>query len=150
MSAAEVSSRHLSYRLQALRVLQLIDGQRPPIQIAPLAYRLLDAKPESDEERALFAQAIKESPTLCHIAPRLLAEEGPTAETLAAQIKAESGLSRGTSLRRARVDASAAAAPSPALVAVRAGGGETGGFACATGTVPVRTVPMRCFAERLP
>ena len=102
MSAAEVSSRHLSYRLQALRVLQLVDGQRPPLRLAPLAYRLLDAAPESDEERALFAQAIKESPTLCTIAPRLLAEEGPTAETLAAQIKAQSSLSRGTSLRRAR------------------------------------------------
>ena len=102
MSGAEVSSRHLSYRLQALRVLQLVDGQRPPLQIAPLAYRILDAERESDEERALFAQAIKESPTLCHIAPRLLAEEGPTMEALAAQIKAQSSLSRGTSLRRAR------------------------------------------------
>ncbi|MCB9525562.1 MAG: hypothetical protein H6702_19600 [Myxococcales bacterium] len=95
------SKRHVRYRVHAARVLGLIDLEADLASITPLGERLLAARVKSDEARQVWKDAIERSPTLQVLAPDLLADQGPDAETLTERICEATGASPSTARRRA-------------------------------------------------
>ena len=95
------SKRHVRYRVHAARVLGLIDLESDLASITPLGGRLLAARVKSDEARQVWRDAIERSPILQVLAPDLLAQRGPDAETLTERICAATGASASTARRRA-------------------------------------------------
>lgn len=98
----EISSRHVSYALQAARTLGwLAAGEK--LEVTDLGRALLATPAGSLEERDAYRSAITESEVLKAIAPGLLVEATPSREELTAKIrKAAPDLSDETAKRRAQ------------------------------------------------
>lgn len=95
------SRRHAQYRLHAARILGLVRLEGDNVSVTPLGERLVEARPHTDAERALFYKAVQGSAVLSVLAPELLSRAPPTVETLADRLFQEAGLGRNTALRRA-------------------------------------------------
>jgi hypothetical protein len=93
------SVRHVRYRLEAARILGLLDEM---LRITDRGRRLLTTIPQSREERTVFRRAVQASSVV-----RVLTESGVLThlveiEALAKTINELTGLSIETSMRRAR------------------------------------------------
>lgn len=100
--AAGLSTRHASYygrAAETLNLLESIDGDR--YRLAELGHRLLETKPSSVQERAVFAEAIKQSEILNRVAPDLLRSEAWSRDALASRIETIAAFSPSTAHRRA-------------------------------------------------
>lgn len=95
-----LSDRHLSYYLQAARILGLL-ALRPSPMVLPLGTQLLQASSGSADESRVFAEAIRSNANLLNVCGDFLAEKTDRA-TLAAKLEAQSDLSAATANRRAR------------------------------------------------
>lgn len=96
------SRRHTGYRLHAARILGLLrfEGE-DALVLSDLGHRLLEAAPDSADERAVWARAVERSAPLAIIAPDLL-DAGPlTAATLAERMEVLVSFGASTALRRA-------------------------------------------------
>lgn len=100
--ATGVAPRHARYCLHAARVLGLIENEEAPV-ISARGAALLAVPADSDEERAVFCQAIRESEPLGGLSEELLAPSNePSIAELARKIQAHDGGSESTAERRAQ------------------------------------------------
>lgn len=99
----DYSPRHARYRLEAARILGLVNvDASQQATVTPLGERLLACEAESPEARALWRDAITFSRPLQIIAPDLLAPRGPDLEELTTRLVEMSELSESTARHRAQ------------------------------------------------
>lgn len=96
-----VSKRHVSYRLNAARVLGWLREESGRFTLTEAGAAFLRAAPDSEEELDCFRQAIRTSTFLEPFAAYLAGEEARTRAELAAEIQEFSGLAAATADRRA-------------------------------------------------
>jgi hypothetical protein len=102
IEATDFSRRHVQYRLQAARVLRLVNIDGVTIRLCPIATELLAAEPVSVRAAAIWTSVIAASPVLQRLAPELLSDDGPTQAELFTRIMLLSQLGEATARRRAR------------------------------------------------
>jgi len=98
-----ISSRHVSYALDAARSLDLVEGEgrKAVIELTHLGKQLAEAEPGSDEEIDAWRTAIDSSAVLAEIAPGLLGEQPPTVSEIAKRIVSATELGEQTANHRA-------------------------------------------------
>ncbi len=99
--ALALSPRHVSYYAAAAEALQFARRAGDTLRLSPLGQRLLASEAHSQDEAEVWRSAIERSPAVRSVAPKLLADVGPTKGDLAARIGGAAGLSRPTAHRRA-------------------------------------------------
>ncbi|MEE2786572.1 MAG: hypothetical protein VX589_04470 [Myxococcota bacterium] len=97
----DYSTRHVSYRLHAARILGFVRLHGDEAELTPLGERLLVTKLRSEQERAVYYDAVQGSAVIQLLVPDLLSLMPPSAEHIAERLFTASKLSRSTSTRRA-------------------------------------------------
>ncbi|MCA9621687.1 MAG: hypothetical protein KC731_21840 [Myxococcales bacterium] len=95
------SLRHVEYRVRAATLLGLLTADAEGFGLTPTAQGLLDTRPQSEEERLLWRQALAGWIALPVVAPDLFCAKGPTRDELATRIASSTGLAASTAHRRA-------------------------------------------------
>lgn len=98
--ATKFSERHIRYRLQAARILGLLDESR---KISASGQRLLNAKPGSMDEIRVLRAAVKKSRVVKSIIPDLLTTDSVPVARISQEFSRLTGLASATADRRARV-----------------------------------------------
>lgn len=96
----EVSKRHVRYRLQAARILGLVDADRV---LTSAGRNLLYARSGSEQERKILLGGLRASTIVRVLLPDLLSEKPFDVGTAASKIVASTGMALATAERRARV-----------------------------------------------
>lgn len=102
IEATDASRRHVQYRLQAARVLGLVVFDGATVHLSSAGAELLKTRPGTTQAAAHWTSVIAGCAVLERLAPNLLADDGPDAESIYVNISAASDLSEATARRRAR------------------------------------------------
>ncbi|MFC1706011.1 AAA family ATPase [Planctomycetota bacterium] len=97
-----LSRRHVSYHLQAARVLGLLEQAEKWYRVTDLGEEWLSQPPASAADRACFAQALRHSEPVKRLAPGLLSDREPRIADIAERIVLLAGLAPETARRRAQ------------------------------------------------
>ncbi len=97
---SSVSQRHVNYRLQAARILNLVDADN---SLTKKGSSLLATKEGSPAERSILVGAIENCRVVSALFPDLVAGSTFDVDKAASKIRAATGMSYSTAHRRARV-----------------------------------------------
>ena len=97
----DYSVRHVGYRLHAARILGFVRLHGDDAEITPLGERLLGTEPQTEQERAVYYDAVQGSAVIQLLVPDLLSLMPPQTDQIAERLFQSTKLSRSTSTRRA-------------------------------------------------
>ena len=97
----DYSVRHVGYRLHAARILGFVRMHGDDAELTPLGERLLATTLRSEQERAVYYDAVQGSAVIQLIVPDLLSLMPPQTEQITERLFHATKLSRSTAARRA-------------------------------------------------
>jgi predicted ATPase len=101
-SASHLSERHVSYHLQAARILGFVDRHSKWYEATDLGRRWLQTPEGSAADREVFELALAQSDKIRQLAPGLMSPSAPEIESLTERVRLLGRLSHETAERRAQ------------------------------------------------